>query len=90
MFCFTESYCFTKGIDHEGNDLTIFENVFSFTHCQWECQQNDACVVFGLDMNNGRCVLKSQENPTANGDIESGPKFCNDIKSEEIYETIIY
>ena len=83
MFCFIESYCITQGIDHFGNDVAVIGSVFSFTHCQWECQQNDACVAFGYDMNIGRCVLKSQENPNANDAVASGPKFCNSIQSKQ-------
>ena len=73
-------------MDYPGNDGRIILNTASPTHCQWECQQDATCLFFSYYRTNGKCILKTVNNPTPTPSITSGPKFCTETTSKYILE----
>ena len=79
-----ETICLQTDMNYPGNDGRIIVNAASPTHCQWECQQDATCLYFSFYRTDGKCILKTVNNPTRTPSITSGPKFCTETKSKYI------
>ena len=72
--------------DFHGNDVEVLNDIFSATHCQFECQKNEDCYFFGYSVSEGRCVLKNEnamDSQLQDPLIVAGPKFCLKNSSED-------
>ena len=76
-----ESYCLQSKTDFNGSDVAMVNFVPSASHCQFECQKNDACRFFTFN-SGGKCFLKTNNVAGANNIAISGPKFCMSTKGK--------
>ena len=59
-----------------GYDLAEVSFVPSASHCQFECQKNEACLFFTFDSGGGNCYLKTNNVSEASTFRVSGSRFC--------------